>query len=392
MTRSRRRLGTILKLERRPIDVDPMAQYQEIGIRSFGKGIFHKEPVSGLEIGNKRIFEIHPGDLLTSNVFAWEGAIAVAGGSELGRCGSHRFMTWVARNPDEVDLHYLCYFFLSDPGMKIIGKSSPGSAGRNRTLNIDLFEDHDILMPHITEQKAIATHLNAQLRHANEHDGLARVRGTLLDALPQSLGQPAHISEGALIKRGWERVPLGRFLTIEEDRACPLDPLGEYSIAGVYSFGRGMIDRGSLTGIDTKYSELFRIRTDDLVISRLGAWEGAVALVDTTLNGYFVSQEFPIFRVDSAVASPRFLRVLARCPRFWDELSGRTRGSMERRKRIHPERMLRVEVLLPSRKEQDSIAMRFDRVLQVVNRHSATQPAREALFYSILNQVFAEAS
>ena len=48
----------------------------EIGVRSFGRGIFHKEPIDGTALGNKRVFRIEPGDLVLSNVFAWEGAVA----------------------------------------------------------------------------------------------------------------------------------------------------------------------------------------------------------------------------------------------------------------------------------------------------------------------------
>ncbi len=40
-------------------------------------------------------FAIEPGDLLFSNVFAWEGAVALAGDAESGLIGSHRFMTYV---------------------------------------------------------------------------------------------------------------------------------------------------------------------------------------------------------------------------------------------------------------------------------------------------------
>jgi hypothetical protein len=47
-------------------------------IRSFGKGTFHKPPLSGSDVGTKRLYRIEPGDLLFSNVFAWEGAIAIA--------------------------------------------------------------------------------------------------------------------------------------------------------------------------------------------------------------------------------------------------------------------------------------------------------------------------
>ena len=72
------KLSEIAPITRRPIEVDASASYPELGIRSFGKGTFHKPALSGMNVGAKRLFRIEPGDLVFSNVFAWEGAVAVA--------------------------------------------------------------------------------------------------------------------------------------------------------------------------------------------------------------------------------------------------------------------------------------------------------------------------
>jgi hypothetical protein len=46
-----KQLAEIAPLVRRPIMVDPEVTYREIGIRSFGRGVFHKLATTGLEIG-----------------------------------------------------------------------------------------------------------------------------------------------------------------------------------------------------------------------------------------------------------------------------------------------------------------------------------------------------
>jgi type I restriction enzyme S subunit len=175
---SRVRVGDVLALQRRAVAVDTSQTYREIGTRSFGRGIFHKEPISGVALGNKRVFEIHPGDLIVSNVFAWEGAIAVAGSSEQGCIGSHRFMTFVA-DPQGADPRYVCYFFLSEFGMPLIQSASPGAAGRNRTLGINAFEELRIPLPDIGEQRRIASLLD------RAYDVLSRIeaREKQLDAI-----------------------------------------------------------------------------------------------------------------------------------------------------------------------------------------------------------------
>jgi type I restriction enzyme S subunit len=128
--------------------------YTEIGIRSFGKGIFHKTPVLGASLGNKRVLEIHPGDIVFSNVFAWEGAVAVASQAEAGKIGSHRFVTYTPIS-DKCDLEYLRLFFCSEAGLEVLRRVSPGSAGRNRTLNIAQFAKQLIPLPPLEEQQRI---------------------------------------------------------------------------------------------------------------------------------------------------------------------------------------------------------------------------------------------
>src|SRR5690242_18892535 len=119
----------IAPVVRRPISVLPSAVYQEIGIRSFGKGIFHKTPTTGLQIGAKRVFEIHPEDLLFNIVFAWEGAVAVASERERGTIGSHRFLT-CAVNRELAEPWYLYWWFVRNEGRDQLLRASPGGAGR----------------------------------------------------------------------------------------------------------------------------------------------------------------------------------------------------------------------------------------------------------------------
>lgn len=80
-----RPMAEVAPLVRREESIDLNGSYPELGIRSFGKGTFHKPPLSGSDVGTKRLYRIEPGDLLFSNVFAWEGAIAIALPKDAGR-------------------------------------------------------------------------------------------------------------------------------------------------------------------------------------------------------------------------------------------------------------------------------------------------------------------
>lgn len=139
-------LGSLVQLERRQIVVRADQAYREIGVRSFGKGIFVKEPIVGADLGAKRVFEICANDLVVSNVFAWEGAVGLAGTEHVGLVGSHRFMTWTARTP-ALDIRYLYEYLRTPQGRIALAAASPGSAGRNRTLAIENFKKIEVPVP-----------------------------------------------------------------------------------------------------------------------------------------------------------------------------------------------------------------------------------------------------
>lgn len=155
-------ISAVLTEIKRPVSVDADEVYREIGIRSYGKGIFHKPPVTGLTIGDKRVFEIHPGDFVLNIVFAWEGAVALASEGDRGRIGSHRFPTYL-HDADKLDPRFLLYYFRTKPGLELLLRVSPGGAGRNRTLSREAFVRQHVPLPRIDEQHRIVEQLERLL-------------------------------------------------------------------------------------------------------------------------------------------------------------------------------------------------------------------------------------
>ncbi len=176
-----RPMAEIAPLVRREQSIDLNGSYPELGIRSFGKGTFHKPPLSGGDVGTKRLYSIEPGDLLFSNVFAWEGAIAIAQPEDAGRFGSHRFITCQA-NPELTTAAFLRYYFLTDEGMLKIGEASPGGAGRNRTLGLEKLMAIEVPMPSLAVQQ-IFDRLQAEIAALKaKHTAIREANAALLPA------------------------------------------------------------------------------------------------------------------------------------------------------------------------------------------------------------------
>jgi type I restriction enzyme S subunit len=142
-----------------PVSVQKKELYKQIGIRSHGKGIFYKKEVTGEELGNKRVFWVVPNTFVVNIVFAWERAVAKLTINEKGMIASHRFPMYRPLE-GKLDLDYITLYFITEYGHKILQLSSPGGAGRNKTLGQSEFIQSKILLPSLDEQKKIADFIN----------------------------------------------------------------------------------------------------------------------------------------------------------------------------------------------------------------------------------------
>lgn len=156
------------------------------------RGTFHKPSLDYWSLGTKRLFRIEQGDLLLSNVFAWEGAIAIAGLRDHGRFGSHRFISCVPV-PEVIDTRFLCYYLLTSEGLSQVGKASPGGAGRNRTLGLKRLAAIQVPVPPLEMQREFSESLTSLERLRVHADRMAALqaeatRAALCELIPSATG------------------------------------------------------------------------------------------------------------------------------------------------------------------------------------------------------------
>jgi hypothetical protein len=164
----------------------------------------------------------------------------------------------------------------------------------------------------------------------------------------------------------YPRVKLDRVLLRNADEV-PIEATEMYRTAGIYSYGRGLFERPVISGSETSYRSYFRLHEGQFVYSKLFAWEGAVAVVEPSFDGLFVSSEFPTFDIDPDVALSGYIAALCRWPEFHRAVAGGRSGLGVRRQRVNPERLLSVEVPLPDLSEQQQIVTRLAKLLGEVD-------------------------
>ncbi|MGH3595615.1 MAG: hypothetical protein ACRDUT_06535, partial [Mycobacterium sp.] len=160
----------------------------------------------------------------------------------------------------------------------------------------------------------------------------------------------------------------------------------------VYSFGRGMFRRSTIDGGDTSYKSMYQLSAGQIVMSRLKAWEGAIALVPPELDGTCLSPEFPTFRVRGDVVEPAFIAAVLTSETFWSRLRNASKGIGARRERVSAARLLECEVDVPPLDIQRSIVRRGSALATANTRRAESSRLASALVPAALNAAFRPSS
>lgn len=133
----------------------PDDNYLALGLRSHGKGIFHKPDFDPDTIAMETLYVVKENDLVVNITFAWEHAIAVANKIDEGGLVSHRFPTYTFIEENS-DSNYFKFFVLQPYFKYLLELISPGGAGRNRVMSKKDFIKLEIKAPEKKEQIEIA--------------------------------------------------------------------------------------------------------------------------------------------------------------------------------------------------------------------------------------------
>lgn len=280
-----------------PVNVKSSTEYREIGIRSHGKGIFHKAPISGDQLGDKRVFWVVPNALVLNIVFAWEQAVAVTTSDEEGMIASHRFPMYKPI-AGKSDVHFLLQFFKTKRGKHLLELASPGGAGRNKTLGQREFERLEVKLPAADEQGKIAAILGTwddavELASRLVANSKRQKRAILRQLLPY-----AHKHE--ITPSGWTTIRLGDVATINRGPRPSRPPNGRVTFLPMDAVSEnGEIIRRDERDYDDVCSGYTAFRNGDVLVAKITPCfeNGKGAFVDGLTNNIgFGSTEFHVVR------------------------------------------------------------------------------------------------
>lgn len=378
-------LDQLLILDKRPVEINPSQEYSEIGIRSFGRGIFHKSPRLGFEIGNKRLFLIKAGDLIFQITFAWEGAIAIASEGEDGLYGSTRFPTY--RIDSELCVpKYLLYYFRTSEGLAQIKNISPGSAGRNRVLSTKRFSEVIVPLPPLKEQRRL---LSLFETIANRIESARLLRK---DALRQT-----EVLFESTLRSLWAAQDNWQFRRVKNlatTVSTQVDPKSE-PYASLPHINGQVIESGTCRLLpkirpakdDGIVGKKYHFRANTIVYSKIRPYLRKAT--EVPFEG-ICSTDIYAFDVISDDLEPRFFMYSLIAPAFSSYAIRLSRGT--RTPRINQKHLLDFDMAYPCKSKQMRIVEHLDefqsRATNLKSLQAQTQIQLNELLQSVLDSVF----
>lgn len=354
-------IGELVKQVVKPVSVDPGQTYHEIGVRSHGKGIFYKEPVTGRQIGNKRVFWVVPDCLVFNIIFAWEQAVARTTDQDVGKIASHRFPMY-RPIADHADVDYLMYLFKTPYGKHLLGLASPGGAGRNKTLGQRAFRKIAVPVPSLPEQRRIVAMLRTWDRAITTVERLADENRRLLQASTERL-LDRHERPRTSSPARWRDVVLGDIADVymsnvdkkTESGGIPVR-LCNYTDVYYKSHITGDLDLMAATATPSQVAK-FTLRSGDVIITKDSETRsdiGVATFVPQDLDGVVCGYHLALIRPRAGEADGEFLRYLFGLKKtqryFFKHANGAIRFGLGRRD------IKALPIRLPPLEEQQAIA------------------------------------
>ena len=326
-------LGEVLTHRKEFIQINDLEKYKRCRVKLHAQGIVLRDAVTGAEIKTKKQQVCKAGEFLVAEIDAKVGGFGIVPDELNGSIVSSHYFLFVI-DGTKLDKRFLDFYSRTSVFRDQV--AAQGSTNYAAIRPNDVF-GYTIPLPPLAEQRRIVSRIEELGAKIEEARGLRQQAMEEAEAFITSL----HTNLS-----GSRNKKLSDILCLEED-SVQIIPTGSYPQVGVRGFGGGLFAKHATSGMDTTYRAFNRLYEGALVMSQVKAWEGAVAVCEKNLAGYFVSPEYRTFRLDPSEVLPSYLAAIVKTEWFWSRLKDATRGVGARRERTRPEQFLNIEIPVP---------------------------------------------
>lgn len=176
------KLDQLLRLDEERRAVVPDGSYPQVGIRSFGLGLFKKPPVLGTETTYRSFNILRPGMFMMSQVKGWEGAIGVCGAEFDGWFASPEYRTFTCVS-GECDPDYFTHLVLTPWFRDQLASATRGVGARRERVRPEMLLGLEMPFPPIEKQSEAAKILGKLRRSDQLSERSSAAESALLPSL-----------------------------------------------------------------------------------------------------------------------------------------------------------------------------------------------------------------
>ena len=374
------KLRDVLSLDLHKDFIDAAKRYEMVGVLSFGKGLFPREAIESGNTSYKYFLQLKPEHIVMSQLFGWEGALALSSEKFAGRYVSPMFPTFVC-DESRISRNFLGWVIRQPSFWNDLGSRARGMGDRRRTLNPDSLFESTTPLPSLNEQQIIVARLDTlaeKTRQLEAHlDAVERDAEHLLalrfrDAIAHAPLRPMA-----------EVAPLVR-------RDVSIAPEVMYTELGVRSFYKGTFQRRTVPGADFSWQALYRIQTGDLIFSNIMAWEQAIAIAKSEDDGCVGNHRMLACEAKPDCAVPGFLWYYFTTSDGFEKIYAASPGTTARNRTMTAPALMAIEVPAPSLTTQQTLDRLQGEIAALKAKHTAIRAANAALLPATLERVFSE--
>jgi type I restriction enzyme S subunit len=383
-------LGDVLKRSDDTIVPDAEAEYREITVRLWGKGVVLRGLVPGARLAGQRRYVARRGQFILSRIDARNGALGIVPPELDGALVSNDFPVFRIAE-DNLYPAYLAWLCKTVPFVEECRRASEGTTNRVR-LQEQKFLARTIPLPPHGEQVRVVARINALSAQIGEAQMLRKSASKEAETLSRSTIETVYKELAS--KFGISRLAEACATITDGDHNTP--PFGETGIRFIFvgNVSSGLLHFRDCKRVSDEYFKTLRPQRlphrGDLLYSAVGATLGIPAVVDSD-EPFCFQRHIAILKPNPKRLDSRFGWYMLRSRTVFDKAWSATTGSAQP---TIPLRAIReLPIPLPPLAEQRRIISDLDCLQAEVNRlrslQAETTTELDALLPSVLSRAFA---
>lgn len=165
------------------------------------------------------------------------------------------------------------------------------------------------------------------------------------------------LEEVSRYKKDFQTIKIGNFLKSGK-QSVSIDDEKFYDRVTVKINTNGVVKRDTEKGINIGTKKQFKAKAGQFIVSKIDARNGAFGIIPNELDGAIVTNDFPLFDVNTDIINPQFFFLITGTKEFINFAKSCSSGTTNRQ-RMDIAMFLNQKIPLPSLSEQESLVKNY---------------------------------